>query len=85
MPILDEPLRAPDFPAGLEWFNTGRPLALADLRGKFVLLEFWTYGRVDCHHDLAPLKALARRFHEELVVVGVSSVRFDGDGASAEL
>ena len=36
-------VRAPDFPPGLEWFNS-RPLALADLRGKLVILDFWTYG-----------------------------------------
>lgn len=35
-------LRAPDFPPGLEWLNTPRPLSLADLRGKVVLLDFWT-------------------------------------------
>ena len=37
-------VRAPDFPAGLDWFNTERPLALADLRGKIVILDFWTHG-----------------------------------------
>ena len=36
-------VRAPEFPSGLEWFNS-RPLSLADLRGKLVLLDFWTYG-----------------------------------------
>lgn len=35
-------VRAPDFPAGLEWFNTD-PLRIADLRGKVVILDFWTY------------------------------------------
>jgi len=35
---------APDFPAGLEWLNTDRPLSLKELRGKVVLLDFWTYG-----------------------------------------
>ena len=37
------PVRAPDFPSGLEWFNS-RPLSLADLRGKLVILDFWTSG-----------------------------------------
>jgi hypothetical protein len=38
-------VRAPDFPTGLDWINTGgRALSLADLRGKVVLLDFWTYG-----------------------------------------
>ncbi|MCL4535932.1 MAG: hypothetical protein M1370_12330 [Bacteroidetes bacterium] len=33
-----------DFPPGLDWLNTDRPLSLADLRGKIVILDFWTYG-----------------------------------------
>ena len=38
-------VRAPDFPAGIDWINTGgRPLTLADLAGKIALLDFWTYG-----------------------------------------
>ena len=33
----------PGFPQGLDWINTDRPLSLADLRGKLVVLHFWTY------------------------------------------
>jgi hypothetical protein len=36
-------VNAPDFPAGLDWVNTDRPLSLKDLRGKVVLLDFWTF------------------------------------------
>lgn len=36
-------VRAPEFPIDLQWFNTERPLRLADLRGKLVILDFWTY------------------------------------------
>ena len=36
-------VRAPDFPPDLQWLNTSRPLTLADLRGKLVILDFWTY------------------------------------------
>ncbi len=35
-------VRAPEFPTGLEWLNTP-PLAMAQLRGKLVILDFWTY------------------------------------------
>ena len=34
---------APEFPLGLEWVNTVRPLTMAQLRGKLVVLDFWTY------------------------------------------
>jgi hypothetical protein len=38
-------VHAPDFQQGLDWINTGgRALKLADLRGKIVILDFWTYG-----------------------------------------
>ncbi len=36
-------IHAPDFPSGAQWFNTDRPISLKALRGKFVLLDFWTY------------------------------------------
>ncbi|WP_342823380.1 hypothetical protein [Candidatus Lucifugimonas marina] len=34
---------APQFPDGLEWFNTESPLTLGDLNGRLVILHFWTY------------------------------------------
>ena len=36
-------VNAPDFPVGLEWMNIDKPLSMADLRGKVVVLDFWTY------------------------------------------
>jgi len=36
-------IAAPEFPAGLEWINTDRPLTMQELQGKIVVLDFWTY------------------------------------------
>ncbi len=36
-------IRAPEFPPYLEWLNTPRPLTIKELRGKIVLLDFWTF------------------------------------------
>ena len=40
---LSGTVNAPDFVEGLEWLNTDRPLSLQDLRGRLVILDFWTY------------------------------------------
>jgi len=36
-------LAAPEFPSGLEWVNSDRPLTMKELQGKIVILDFWTY------------------------------------------
>jgi thiol-disulfide isomerase/thioredoxin len=68
---------APDFPAGLEWLNTDRPLSLKELRGKFVLLDFWTYGCINCMHIIPDLKRLEKKYGDSLVVIGVHSAKFE--------
>jgi len=44
MPVPSSREPAPEFPEGLDWINVDRPLTLRDLRGRLVLLDFWTYG-----------------------------------------
>ncbi len=70
--------RAPavEFPAGLDWINTGEPLTLEGLRGKVVLLDFWTYGCINCIHVIPDLQALEQKYANELVVIGVHSAKF---------
>jgi sugar lactone lactonase YvrE len=70
---------APDFPDGLDWLNTGRPLSLAELRGKVVLLDFWTYGCINCIHIIPDLKRLEAEYPGELIVIGVHSAKFDNE------
>ena len=44
MPAAFGTAAAPAFPSGMDWLNTGRALSLPDLRGRLVLLHFWTYA-----------------------------------------
>jgi len=62
---------APEFPVDAEWVNTDQPLSLRQLRGKVVLLDFWTYGCINCLHILPDLKRLESAFARDLVVLGI--------------
>jgi hypothetical protein len=42
--VPDGTVRAPEFREGLDWLHVRRPPTWADLRGKIVVLDFWTYG-----------------------------------------
>jgi cytochrome c biogenesis protein CcdA/thiol-disulfide isomerase/thioredoxin len=70
---------APDFTGNQRWFNTpgGKPLSLAALRGKVVLVDFWTYTCINCIRTLPYLKALDQRYRRDgLVIVGVHTPEF---------
>ena len=79
---LEGNVAAPAFPEGLDWINSERPLTLEDLRGKVVVLDFWTYCCINCIHMVPVLKRLEAAFPEELVVIGVHSAKFDNEGVS---
>ncbi|HEY3250989.1 MAG TPA: thioredoxin-like domain-containing protein [Ignavibacteria bacterium] len=69
-------ITAPDFPQGLEWLNTDKPISLKDLKGKIVLLDFWTYCCINCMHIIPDLHKLEEKYKNELVIVGVHSAKF---------
>jgi len=69
-------VRAPELEGGRGWLNTDRPLTIAGLRGKVVLLDFWTYGCINCIHIIPDLKRLEAKYPNELVVIGVHSAKF---------
>jgi cytochrome c biogenesis protein CcdA/thiol-disulfide isomerase/thioredoxin len=71
--------KAPDFQDINLWLNTaaGRPLALPELRGKVVLVDFWTYSCINCLRTLPHVRAWDRAYRRSgLVVVGVHSPEF---------
>ncbi len=76
---------APSLEGDFEWVNTTRPLSLADLRGKFVLIDFWTFCCINCMHILPELKKLEHAYPNELVVVGVHSAKFEGEQESGNI
>jgi thiol-disulfide isomerase/thioredoxin len=72
-------VKIPEFPEGLKWLNVPQPIAMQQLRGKFVLLDFWTYCCINCMHILPELKKLEEAYPNELVVIGVHSAKFAGE------
>jgi thiol-disulfide isomerase/thioredoxin len=79
--MTDAPVRAPEFPEGLAWLNTDRPLRLSEeLRGRVLLLDFWTYCCINCVHMLPDLHALEQELSAEpFTVIGVHSPKFDNE------
>lgn len=77
--------KAPSFEGGLAWINTAGPLDVKDLKGKFVILDFWTYCCINCMHILPELKKLEAAYPNELVVIGVHSAKFDTEQDSKNI
>jgi thiol-disulfide isomerase/thioredoxin len=82
---LPEPVRAPELSGAVAWLNVPGPLSLKALRGKVVLLDFWTYGCINCIHILPDLKKLEARFPDELVVIGVHAAKFTNEKATENI
>lgn len=76
---------APSLSGGVGWINTAGPIDLEDLRGKFVILDFWTYCCINCIHVLPELKKVERAYPNEVVVIGVHSAKFDAEQESGNI
>jgi thiol-disulfide isomerase/thioredoxin len=70
---------APEFEGGTGWYNTASPIKLKDLKGKIVVLDFWTLCCINCIHTLPDLAKLEKKFENQLVVIGVHSAKFDNE------
>ena len=71
--------KCPSLDGGKGWLNTSGEITLKDLRGKVVLIDFWTYCCINCIHVLPNLKHVERKYNKELVVIGVHSAKFDNE------
>jgi thiol-disulfide isomerase/thioredoxin len=60
------------------WLNVDSPLRLADLRGKVVIVEMWTFGCINCQHVMPSLKDWHEKYHDQgLVIIGNHYPEFD--------
>ena len=73
------------FDGGAEWLNTSQPISMKDLKGKIVLVDFWTYCCINCMHVLPDLAYLEEKYGNQLVVIGVHSAKFDNEKDSANI
>jgi thiol-disulfide isomerase/thioredoxin len=77
---------APELETGLDWINTGgKPVTIASLKGKVVLLDFWTFGCANCMHVIDDLERLEQKYPEQLVVIGVHSAKFANEGRTSQI
>jgi thiol-disulfide isomerase/thioredoxin/sugar lactone lactonase YvrE len=77
-----ERVLAPELDGGVGWLNTAGPIRMKDLRGKIVVLDFWTFCCINCLHTLPDLAKLEKKYANELVVIGVHSAKFDTEKES---
>ncbi|MBT4124004.1 MAG: cytochrome c biogenesis protein DipZ [Candidatus Pacebacteria bacterium] len=68
---------APEIILGGQWFNS-EPLSISDLRGKVVLIDFWTYSCINCQRTFPYLKNWWEKYQDDnLVIIGVHSPEFE--------
>ena len=79
MKLQDAPEAAPEFDGGIAWLNTAGPVKLKDLKGKVVLLDFWTLCCINCIHVMPDLAKLEKKYPNQLVVIGVHSAKFESE------
>ncbi|BAZ29437.1 redoxin domain-containing protein [Cylindrospermum sp. NIES-4074] len=78
-------VRAPELPQNFPWLNTDKPLSLKQLKGRVVILDFWTYCCINCLHILPDLKYLEQKYQDSLTVIGVHSAKFDNEQESENI
>jgi len=67
------------------WLNVTRPITEADMQGRVVLLDFWTYGCINCMQVVPDLEYLEQKFGDKLLIIGVHSAKFKGEQGSERI
>lgn len=83
--MSNQRVSAPEIPDNLEWFNIEQPLKLAELRGKVVLLNFWTSSSIQCVQNLPELRHLQNQFPKGFAIIGVHCPKFPHEQPSQQV
>ncbi len=67
------------------WLNVTRPITAEDMKGRMVLVDFWTYGCINCMQVIPDLEYLEHKFGESLLIIGVHSAKFQGEQGSERI
>lgn len=68
-----------------DWLNVRNPLSGKDLKGRIVLIDFWTFCCINCIHIAQELKELEAEFGDEIAVIGVHSAKFENERNSDQI
>jgi DNA-binding beta-propeller fold protein YncE/thiol-disulfide isomerase/thioredoxin len=81
LPAPEKRVDAPDFPAEFQWLNSDKKLALkGELKGRVVVLDFWTFCCINCIHVLPDLSYLEHKYKgKPVTIIGVHSAKFDAE------
>jgi len=72
--------QAPELDGGAGWVNTDKPVSIhKDLKGKIVVLDFWTFCCINCIHTLPDLAKIEKKYADQVVVIGVHSAKFKAE------
>lgn len=84
--LLNENSRAPDFVGITKWLNTQNPLTMSDLRGKVILVDFWTYTCINCIRTLPFVTSWYDKYRDKgFVVIGVHTPEFEFEKSTSNV
>src|SRR5262245_5328593 len=75
-------LQPPEFVGGVDWLGVVTPLTLKQLRGKVVLVHFWTLCCINCMQTQPEIARLEKKYAKQLVVIGIHSPKYDHEKSS---
>ncbi|HEX8549881.1 MAG TPA: thioredoxin-like domain-containing protein [Cytophagaceae bacterium] len=84
-PMMLPAVNAPEINTKFGWLNSDTSYSIKDFKGKIVLLDFWTFGCINCQHILPDLKRLEQEYAQELVVIGIHSAKFGSEKSSDKI